>query len=322
MNGTKELVERNRKLVAPWFVCLAFWGGLGPLILPVASAQDLYTYYFPAVMLSRQIAFESDRGGNYYHDLYLMEADGSNVIRIDGPDSVLCPAWAPDGLELVYASMMTYDIYTIHSDGTGMTRLTSGSRLESYPSWSPDRKYIAFSATDWTTGGIYAIHTDGYGEVELTASQGSDYWTPQWSPDGKQMAFSSDFEGNTEIYVADVVPTSTAIELKKPFLRVTNDPHWDLFPSWSPDGAFIVFESDRDGDPEIWVTRADGTGTTQLTHNTVGDGDPIWSPDGAHILFMSERDGNFEVYMMDADGSNPTNLTNSPFWEGCPSWLR
>ena len=50
---------------------------------------------------------------------------------------------------------------------------------------------------------------------------------------------------------------------------------------WSPDGSKIAFTSDRDGDFEIWVMNANGTGAVQLTHNSgYNDYNPAWSPDG------------------------------------------
>jgi Tol biopolymer transport system component len=74
----------------------------------------------------------------------------------------------------------------------------------------------------------------------------------------------------------------------------------------------IAFESLRDGDMEIYVMEADGSGQMNLTNNPAEDIDPAFSPDGTKIAFVSSRDGNPEIYLMNADGSNPTRLTNHP----------
>jgi Tol biopolymer transport system component len=74
-------------------------------------------------------------------------------------------------------------------------------------------------------------------------------------------------------------------------------------PMYSPDGLKIAFISTHDGDPEIFVMNANGTGLRKLTDNTAVDAAPSWSPDGGKIVFTSDRDGSFELYSMNADGS-------------------
>ena len=82
----------------------------------------------------------------------------------------------------------------------------------------------------------------------------------------------------------------------------------------------IAFTSNRDGNLEIYVMNADGTGVKNLTNNPNGDGNPAWSPDGSRIAFLSVRDGNHEIYVMNADGTGVKNLTNNPNGDGNPAW--
>ena len=82
----------------------------------------------------------------------------------------------------------------------------------------------------------------------------------------------------------------------------------------------ITFESERDGNLEIYAMNPDGSDQTRLTNNTVDDYNPVWSPDGTKILFASERDGNGEIYAMDADGSNQTRLTTNDAWDYDAIW--
>lgn len=86
----------------------------------------------------------------------------------------------------------------------------------------------------------------------------------------------------------------------------------DRQPAWSPNGSKIAFTSDRDGDDEIYIMNADGTGEAQLTGSAGQDRRPEWSRDGSKIFFESNRDGNPEIYIMNADGSEQTNLTKNP----------
>jgi Tol biopolymer transport system component len=82
----------------------------------------------------------------------------------------------------------------------------------------------------------------------------------------------------------------------------------------------IVFQSTRDGNSEIYVMNADGSGQTRLTNNSAWDATPTWSSDGTKIAFVSDRDGNAEIYVMNADGSGQTRLTNNSVGDVDPAW--
>ncbi|MGA9363425.1 MAG: T9SS type A sorting domain-containing protein [Bacteroidota bacterium] len=82
----------------------------------------------------------------------------------------------------------------------------------------------------------------------------------------------------------------------------------------------IAFHTTRDGNFEIYVMNADGTGQTRLTTDPSTDWGSSWSPDGTKIVFSSYRDGNQEIYVMNADGANQTRLTNDPAADYQPSW--
>lgn len=101
----------------------------------------------------------------------------------------------------------------------------------------------------------------------------------------------------------------------------------DENPSWSPDGQQIAFDSNRDGNYDIYVMNTDGSNIVQLTKSptallwelvlisTSGDGYPVWSPDGSQIAFISDRENDMmsyidhDIYVMRPDGSNVVNLT-------------
>ncbi len=86
-------------------------------------------------------------------------------------------------------------------------------------------------------------------------------------------------------------------------------------PSWK-----IAFRSDQDGDREIFVMNADGSGQTNLTNDAASDQAPSWSPNGKLIAFDSNRDGDFEIFVMNADGSGQTQLTTNAARDASPSW--
>ncbi len=101
---------------------------------------------------------------------------------------------------------------------------------------------------------------------------------------------------------------------------LTNNAAADKDPAGSYDGNMIAFQSDRDGNDEIYAIYSDGYGEIRLTNNTASDIAPAWSPDGTKIAFSTNRDGNYEIYVMNTDGGNPLRLTNNAANDGAPVW--
>jgi WD40 repeat protein len=82
----------------------------------------------------------------------------------------------------------------------------------------------------------------------------------------------------------------------------------------------LAFVSARDGNSEIYLINAAGTGLVRLTNDPAADLEPAWSPDGSRIAFATTRDGNSEIYAMNADGSGVVRLTNDPGYDSDPAW--
>jgi Tol biopolymer transport system component/uncharacterized membrane protein len=110
-----------------------------------------------------------------------------------------------------------------------------------------------------------------------------------------------------------VPPTSAPTQT--PGILPTTPPSGNL-PRFS---GTILFESDRDGNPEVYSTDNAGH-LKRLTSNPNSDIQAAWSPDMTKVVFTSNRDGQNEIYLMNADGSNPVNLTNNPADDQQPSW--
>ena len=109
-----------------------------------------------------------------------------------------------------------------------------------------------------------------------------------------------------------VPPTQTPIPSPTPVPTPTSTP--------VPASGKIAFSSRRDGNAEIYVMSADGSGQTRLTTNPAGDYSPAWSPDGGNVAFSSTRDQNYEIYVMNDDGSGQARLTSHGGYDDSPDW--
>lgn len=115
--------------------------------------------------------------------------------------------------------------------------------------------------------------------------------------------------------------------LELPAAAETLAPVENSYPRWSPDGKRIVFQSTRDGNFEIYVMNADGSGQRRLTHQLEADRQPDWSPDGKRIVFQSFRGANSysgymtaDLWTMDPDGQGLVQVTATPGPESTPRY--
>ena len=227
----------------------------------------------------------------------------------------LCVVWAGSAWGQLADTKIAFiqggDVYTVLSDGSGLTQITSGGG-KSEPAWSPDGTRIAYTSSVDGDSEIYVMDADGVSVVNLTSNLDADS-SPTWSPDGQQIAFATNRDGTgVEIYVMNADGTVP--------MRLTNIAGDDTDPAWSPDGSKIAFRSTRDGDNEIYVMDANGANPTRLTTRGANDSGPSWSADSLKLAFVSDFAGSFDIWVMDANGANLLPLTTDARPEWRPRW--
>lgn len=227
------------------------------------------------------------------------------------------------------------DVWRMASDGFGATKLTENTAYDSQPVFSAEGTQIAFNSRrddedgtdDWD---IYRMNAAGNAERNLTSDTSTDNTAddvePYWFPDDTKVAFRRAEAGtDSNIWVLTLDENGWPTGER----QLTTNPAGDKLPAVSPNGKLIAFSSNRDGDWEIYVMKANvPEGPTnvprKLTKNVsptanpdeMSDLNPDWSPNSKQIVFESNRESRFEeeIFVMNADGTRQVNLTKNAFF--------
>jgi hypothetical protein len=193
----------------------------------------------------------------------------------------------------------------LNADGTG----GGGSVLDT-------SGQIAFTSSRTGNKEIWVMDGAGANATQVTDNPDADDFQPSWSPDGSQITYVVGTEAtqNQDIWVIDA-DGSNARQLSE-----SSAAEWE--PAWSPDGSQIAFVSDREGDADIFIRNADGSGEDfNLTAYAPASAQysPAWSPDGTRIAYISTENGSPSLWVMTVDGSERVELLtlngiNYPNW--------
>lgn len=126
------------------------------------------------------------------------------------------------------------------------------------------------------------------------------------------IAFANFGPLNDDIFIADGDGTHA-----HPLLP---DPANDYNASFSHDGKWVVFTSERNGSADIYRVHPDGSGLEQLTNDPSFDDQAVFSPDGKKIAFVSSRNRQADIYILEIASKKTTNITNHPAGDFRPSW--
>jgi Tol biopolymer transport system component len=215
-----------------------------------------------------------------------------------------------------------------------------GQNAEAY--FSRDGKRIVFQSTrpPFACDQIHLMDPDG-GSVRLLSTGRGATTCAFLHPSGERFLFASTHLAGPDCppppdrsggYVWPLHPGydifSAPLAAPGDLVRLTDTPGYDAEAAYSPDGRTIVFTSVRDGDLDLYLMNADGSGVRRLTDKVGLDGGAFFSWDGRHIVYRSwypegEEEAEYrrllarnllkptraEIWIMDADGGNRRQVT-------------
>ncbi|HLY42370.1 MAG TPA: hypothetical protein VKR52_14245 [Terracidiphilus sp.] len=199
------------------------------------------------------------------------------------------PSSAADRILLDRLGPTQAAIFVANADGTGEQALTQPGSLDYDPSWSPKGDWIVFTSERTGPAELFRMHPDGSGLEELTDEP---VYNDQaaFSPDGKQIVFvTTRAGGHANLWILDIASHRA--------MPLTSGDGGDFRPSWSPDGKWIAFSSDRGSDlppakgrwerlqvADVYLIHPDGTGLHRLSQHGGFCGSPKWTPDSNDVV--------------------------------------
>ena len=245
--------------------------------------------------------------------VYLVRPDGGGLRRVTRGTSDTAhspPAWMPDGKTILVARSAPYlpsELYTISERGGPMRRITRNGIEETYPSWSPDGRMIAFTGVidpmHRSEPEIYVVRSDGTRLRRLTRHPGPD-WQPAWAPDGKRIVFVRN----------PARPALYTVSLADGKIRPVGGTRGGFNPAWSPNGRWIAVDG-------IHLVRPNGQRGPTITHppangefNPDADVDPDWAPGGGRLAFIRihwicPRCDEPSLWVVDSSGANAREVS-------------
>ena len=159
------------------------------------------------------------------------------------------------------------------------------------PAWSPDSRQLAYVSFEGSRSSIWVQTLRSGNRFQVSSKPGIN-GAPSFSPDGRKLVVTlGGVDGNLDIYVLDINTRRST--------RLTTHRAIDTEGTWSPDGEYIYFTSDRSGGPQVYRIRATGGSPERVTFEGSYNARPRLSPDGSKLAVVHNDRGNFRIAVMD-----------------------
>jgi len=199
-----------------------------------------------------------------------------------------------------------WQLIVADSDGENPHIIATAKEPLMSPSWSPDRKRLAYVGYEHSRSAIY-LHTLATGELRKFVFERGINGAPAWSPDGRYLAVTLSFETNPDIFVVDVGTGARR--------RLTDSSAIDTEATWSPDGQWLAFTSDRGGSPQIYRIGVNGGEPQRLTFQGKQNMRPVFSPDGKKLALVNNDGSALRIGLFDLQSGEMRLITDGPLDE-------
>ena len=209
-------------------------------------------------------------------------ATGNATIVHQYSGSFQAPNWTHDGKALIYVQEGRLYRFDLASRSAAAINTGFATRNNNDHVLSFDGRMLAIShhaVEDSGASIVYTVPATGGTPTRITA-KGPSY-LHGWSPDGRWLVYVGERNGEFDIYKIPVAGGGGAE------IRLTTAPGLDDGPEFTPDGAYIYFNSSRSGRMQIWRMRPDGTAQEQITNDGLNNWFPHISPDGKWIAYLA-----------------------------------
>ena len=239
------------------------------------------------------------------------------------------PAFSPDGRYVAYVSgnwashsfnRSASSIWVVDLVQGRRIRLSDSTHQNLSPAWMPDGGSLLYASDAGGARELYQQRvTDGVPVgPPRRLTTGSDAWSVTISSHGDRAAYSV-YRRRSRLWLALIQPRDTVVAAT--LRAVTRESEWIEQVDLSPDGKWLVYDSDRSGNQEIYKTLIDGGDPVRLTRDSAPAFAPVWSPDGREIAYHSFRSGIRQIRVMSADGTDNRAATQGDTVHKVrPSW--